>query len=136
MSTGKAVLIGILSFLAVIVVIVAVYVATVALSGPKGQGDAIIKKNSAENWTKAQSDFEQIYADVQATQQKIQNADQAAKADPNNKTKGQTLQGLQSYCASEVANYNAKSRSFLTQDFKSADLPYKLDLELCNTTAE
>src|SRR5690348_290622 len=45
----------------------AIWGITVATSGVKGQGDGIIKNNSAENWIKQQAKFESLYAEYDAT---------------------------------------------------------------------
>lgn len=101
----------------------------VATSGMKGQGDAQIQKNSSENWTKAQARFEQNYAEIKATDVKITNAYQLWKADPKDRTLQQTYAGLKSYCLSVVADYNADARSYLSEDFRAADLPKQIETE-------
>lgn len=99
----------------------------VALSGPKGVGDAIIQKNSAENWTKAQAKFERLYAGIQSADQKTELAAQRLAMNPTDLTLQQTHAGVQSGCISLVADYNAESRKFLSEDFKSTDLPYQIE---------
>jgi type II secretory pathway pseudopilin PulG len=101
----------------------------VATSRVKGQGDAQIQKNSAENWIKAQARFEKNYAEIKATDGKITNAYKVWQDDPTDKTAKQTYTGLQSYCLSVVAAYNADARSYLTEDFRSADLPDQIQTE-------
>ena len=101
----------------------------VATSGVKGQGDAQIQKNSAENWIKAQARFEQNYAEVKAADVKITNTYKMWQDDPTDKTAKQTYTGLQSYCLSVVAAYNADARSYLSEDFRSADLPDQIQTE-------
>ena len=96
---------------------------TVALSGPKGQGDAIIEKNSAENWTAAQAKFEEMYAEIVASDKRVQIAYDALQADTADKTLQTNYTGAQQYCIDVVADYNAEARKFLSEDFRSADLP-------------
>ena len=108
----------------------------VVLSGPKGQGDGVVKNNSVENWTAAQARFEEYYADYEATIFKIEVAqtaleDAQAAGEPT-KTLEQNLQGTINYCATLVGEYNAESRKFLSQDWKSVDLPSELSLESCS----
>lgn len=105
----------------------AIWGISVAVSAPKGVGDAVIKKNSAENWTAAQARFEDLYADIQASDRKIQVARSAVETAPNDKTAQQTLQGVQSACISFVGEYNAEARKFLSEEFRSADLPAQID---------
>jgi hypothetical protein len=99
----------------------------VALSGPKGVGDAIIKKNSAENWTAAQGRFEKLYAGIQSADQKTELAAARLATNPTDLTLQQTHAGVQSGCITLVADYNAESRKFLSEEFKSTDLPYQIN---------
>lgn len=99
---------------------------SVATSGPKGQGDAIKTKNSAENWTAAQARFEKQYQSVIAADQKIAVHTSALAADPQDPTLRTNLTGITAACIAAVADYNAESRKFLSEDFKSTDLPYQI----------
>jgi len=122
---------GIGWWLIVIVILLVLSVAgwgiSVAVSGIQGQGDAIKQKNSAENWTAAQAGFEQSYQDIISTDQKIVLAYEQVQAFPEDKTVFQTYTGLQSYCLSAVAEYNADARSYLLEDFRASDLPQEID---------
>lgn len=115
--------------LVAILISVAVWGLTVAFSGIRGEGDAIIENNSAENWTSAQARFEQNYAEIKSTDVKIDNAHAMWQADPDDKTLQQTYSGLVSYCLSVVADYNADARSFLSEDWRSADLPQQIETQ-------
>lgn len=106
---------------------VGVWVFRVLTSEIKGQGDAIIQRNSAENWTAAQARFEDMYAEVVATDRKVTAAWEAYQADAENLTAKQTYYGTQNVCYSMVADYNAEARKFLSEDFRSADLPAQID---------
>jgi hypothetical protein len=123
----------------VIIVVVAlaigagIWALTVAVSGPKGQGDAIIQKNSAANWVAAQARFEQDYQDILATDQKIVAAHTALQAAPADRTLQTNYSGLTSYCLSKVAGYNADARSYLSEDFRASDLPDQIDPTLSTT---
>ena len=105
----------------------AIWAFNVAISGPKGVGDAVIKKNSSENWTAAQAKFEDMYADIEATDRKIDIAAATLASDPTDKTFQQTLAGTKTYCISVVGDYNAEARKFLAEEFRSADLPAQID---------
>ncbi|AYN55845.1 hypothetical protein PP635_gp69 [Arthrobacter phage Auxilium] len=100
---------------------------SVATSGPKGQGDAIKQKNSAENWTAQQAKFERLYAGIQSADEKTELANARLAANPKDLTLQQTAAGVQSGCISLVSEYNSKSREFLAEDFKAADLPHEID---------
>lgn len=100
---------------------------SVAVSGPKGVGDAVIKKNSSENWTAAQAKFEDMYADIVASDRKIDVAAATLATDPEDKTFQQTYAGIQTYCLSVVGDYNAEARKYLAEEFRSADLPAEID---------
>ena len=99
----------------------------VVTSDPKGRGDATITKNEAGNRIRAQEGFEKVYADIVASDRKIDVADAAVKADPGDRTLRQNATGIRSYCLSVVADYNARARSFTSADFRDADLPYQID---------
>lgn len=95
----------------------------VLTSEVKGEGDAIIQRNSAENWTAAQARFEENYAEIVATDLKIIDAKARMEASPDDEYAEATYYGTQSYCRSVVADYNADANKFLAGDFRSADLP-------------
>ena len=105
----------------------------VITSDVKGQGDAVIIKNSANNRIAAQEQFEQLYADIKASDQKITVAAAAVAADPNDKTAQQNLTGMQNYCLSVVGDYNALARKYSAEDFRSVDLPVQIDQSLPST---
>lgn len=127
MSAGKAVGIGVAAVAGVAVLSAGGFWLNVALSGPKGVGDAIVEKNSSENWTAAQARFEEMYQDILATDKKIVSAHSALQLDPENPTLLTNYQGVVSYCVSVVGDYNAEARKFLSGDFRAADLPAEID---------
>ena len=112
-----------LIILVVVAVSAAIWGITVAVSGVKGQGDAVIEKNSADNWIAAQAEFERGYQDILSTDQKIMLAYNNLQTAPDDNTLRTNYTGLQSYCLSAVAEYNANARSYLSEDFRAADLP-------------
>lgn len=122
-SVGKVVGWTIFTLLLIAAIGWAIWAFTVATSDVKGQGDAIIEKNSAENWVAAQERFEEMYADIVASDQKIPNALAALEADPENPTLRTEHTGLVNYCLSAVGDYNAEARKYSARDFRSADLP-------------
>lgn len=114
-------------FLAVIILVpLAVWGFRVATSDIKGQGDAVIQKNDATNRINKQEMFEQMYANVKASDDKIQIASDAVKTDPSytNKT---NLTGATSFCVQAVQDYNAEARKYSAADFRSTDLPAQID---------
>ena len=127
MSRGKAVATVIGGILVVALVVVGVWVIKVQTSGVRGEGNAIIKKNSAENWTAAQARFEGLYAEIEATDQKIVVAKQQMDLNPEDRTAQDNYFGTKTVCLSMVADYNSEARSFLSQDFRAADLPDQID---------
>jgi hypothetical protein len=109
-----------------IVIGVALWYFTVYTSGIKGEGDAERQKNSAENWVKQQADFERMYASIKAQDKNIAVAAAALKRDAS--TVNQiNYDGLVRNCNSTVEAYNARSREFLAEQFRAADLPAKID---------
>lgn len=103
------------------------YAISVAMSAPKGVGDAIKQKNSASNWTSAQKEFEKRYEEVKLLDKMIKVHNDALAADPKNPVLKTNVTGVISGCMSAVADYNADSRSYLMEEFKSVDLPYQID---------
>lgn len=126
-TTTKAISIGLLAVLGIFIIGAVIWGVGVAVSGPKGQGDAIKAKNSSANWTAAQARFEDLYAGIQAADKKAENAASILAKSPQDRTYQQTYSGIVSGCTDLVAQYNAESRKFLAADFKSADLPYQID---------
>lgn len=123
---GKTIGFTILIIVAILGIAAGIWGLTVAISGPKGVGDAIIEKNSAENWTAAQARFEDMYADIQASDRKISVARDALAVTPDDKTLQTNYNGTVNYCISVVGEYNAEARKFLAKDFRSADLPSEI----------
>lgn len=115
-----------------------------------GQQGAIQEKNSTSNWVAAQQAFHQDKNDVDGDVQKIRmaTADLAAfnQAHPDLLSESglvgmqdtQTWRdllsnqtGLKQQCVTTVTDYNTKAKSFLTEDWRDADLPPSLDASVC-----
>lgn len=99
----------------------------VATSGPRGQGDAFAQKNSAENWTRAQAEFNRRYQGIKALDKNVNQAAVALKRDPKNTRRQVEYDGNVRNCNDAVANYNSLSRSYLSEQFRDADLPYQIE---------
>lgn len=106
--------------------------ASVLSSKPIGQGEAIIQKNSAENWTKAQADFEELYAGIESQDQMITLLAEVAEEDPD-QFNSTNYAGARLTCLEMVGDYNAKARSYLSADFRAADLPARIDTSMSST---
>lgn len=126
MSTGKLVGLWALGVAVVLGLAAGIWGLQVLTSGPVGQGDAIIKKNSAQNWTAAQARFEDMYAGIQAQDQTIVIAHEKLERDPDDRNAETEYDGARQVCAKLVGDYNAEARKFLSQDFRSADLPEQI----------
>ncbi len=123
-SFAWRVMVGVIIFVLFIGLISAgVWAFRVATAPVKGQGDAFVQKESATNRIGAQARFEDLYADIQATDAKLAPAKQALKRNPNSQIKQTEFTGLQNYCLDVVADYQAESRKYLSADFKAFDLP-------------
>lgn len=122
----KAVGITVLAVVVVVVIWWVTYGAKVFTSEFTGQGDAIIQRNSAENWVKAQADFEDLYADIESQDRSITLLAETVEKDPSEFNQ-RNYDGARLICMETVGDYNAKARQFLSQDFRSADLPYEID---------
>lgn len=127
MTTAKAIGLTVLSIVFVIALSVGIWVARVGTSGIRGQGNAVIQKNSAQNWTSAQARFESLYAEIVATDRKVTVAADYLAKHPGDKTATDTYVGTQNVCLSFVADYNAAARTYLAADFRAVDLPAQID---------
>jgi hypothetical protein len=126
--------------------VVGLWVFGVLVAPWKGQGDARQQKNSAQNWISAQRTFHQEINDVDAFKTKIAGAkqdiadydrthvgngtpyDPVAQQDTNLRT---VLSGLQQQCVNTVSGYNTDAQSYLTEDWRDANLPDHLDPTTC-----
>lgn len=129
---------------------VAVWGAVVLFSGVQGQGDSVVKKNSSDNFISAQAGFVRDNEEFQTDLGKIKDAkqqlvdfehahpnlgngtpyDPLSDQDSNLRT---TLTGSVQTCQNIAADYNTRSKSYLSQDFKDAGLPDRLDPAQCST---
>jgi len=98
----------------------------VATSEIRGQGDAVVQRNSAQNWTSAQAEFESLYAEVVAQDKTVTIAKERLDANPADRTAQQNYDGARMVCANTVGRYNATARSYLSEDFRAADLPAQI----------
>lgn len=93
----------------------------------KGQGDAFKTQQSSTNRIASQERFEDLYAEIKATDAKLAPAKDAMKANPDSQVKTTEYTGLVNYCLDVVADYNSESRKYLSADFRAIDLPYQID---------
>lgn len=114
----------------------AIWGLNVATSGVRGQGDGIIQNNSSENWIKQQAKFEELHAEYESTLVRRDQYKLVAEANPNDAIAAANYNGQISHCTDVVAKYNAATRSFLSEDWKSIDLPPSLDPEDCVPAAQ
>lgn len=108
------------------------YGSKVASSGVIGQGDAIIQKNSAENWVKAQAKFEDMYAGIEAQDQMITVLAERVE-DGGSEFDKRNLDGARLVCLDLVGDYNAEANKYLSEDFRSADLPSEINTMSAST---
>lgn len=111
------------------------YGAKVYSSEFTGRGDAIIQKNSAENWVKAQAKFEDMYAGIVSQDQIITVMGETYDADPSAFNK-MNLDGARMVCLEQVGDYNAEARKYLSEEFRAADLPYEINTMSASTDCE
>lgn len=135
-SLGRIILVWVIIVAVALGIGAAIWGITVATSGVKGQGDGIIKNNSSENWIKQQAKFEDLNAEYESTLVRIEQFKTIAEANPNDAIAQTNYNGQISHCTDVVAEYNAASRSFLSEDWKSIDLPPSLDPDDCVPAAQ
>jgi hypothetical protein len=126
-DSTKIVLWSIAALVAVAVISIGFWAFRVATSDIAGQGNATIQKNSANNRIAAQERFEQLYQDIQAADARIVVAKATLDTKPKDKTFLTNYTGSVNFCLQLVADYNANSRKFTQEDFRSIDLPYQID---------
>lgn len=147
-STLKMVVLAVVAILFVIVLPLVLWLGGVFASGPIGKGEAYKQKNNAGNWTSAQAQFERDFADFQKFQTQATGAQtaldrfnrdhpanpDAAPGDPNEEQRSQLtndLAGIVQQCGNTAADYNTAARSYLSEQFRAADLPPSLDPADC-----
>ena len=89
-----------------------------------GQGEAFKQKESAANRIFAQAYFQTTAKEIKATQDRI---NQLSTVKPRSAEQEVRYEGLRSYCAGLVGDYNARSETYTTQQFKDASLPASFD---------
>lgn len=147
-STLKVVVLAVVAVLFVIVLPLMLWAAGVFTSGIHGKGEAIKQKNNAGNWTSAQAQFERDYADFTKFQTQATGAQttldrfnqehpvnpNAGPGDPTEEHRSQLsddLAGIVQQCGNTAADYNTAARSYLSSQFRAADLPPSLDPADC-----
>lgn len=106
---------------------VGIWAFKVHTSDVRGRGDAVSRKNSGDNRIAQQEAFERLYADIVATDRKIDTAAAALARTPDSVVAQTTLTGTIQYCISIVGDYNAKARSYTAEQWRSTDLPAQID---------
>lgn len=99
----------------------------VATSDIKGQGDATVKVNSADNRLFAQGNFHDLYNEIKASDKKLDQAAADVAANPGDKTYATNYTGLKAHCLDVVAQYNAAARKISQAKFRDEDLPAQID---------
>lgn len=137
---SMVVIVGILAFSYVLRL--GFFGADVATSGIRGQGGVIIEINKAENRIESQQWFEQVYGDIKSYSQQIVTQEKALagyrqantnKPDPvgniasEDARLSQVVTGLKNQCVSAVNDYNAEARKVLAEQWRSPELPNKLN---------
>ena len=105
----------------------AVWIIGVATSDINGRGEAIIQKNSANNRIAAQQTFEDLIADIKASDRKLDQAAADKKANPSDSTAATNYTGLVNHCQDTVGTYNADARHYTAAQFRASDLPAQID---------
>lgn len=93
----------------------------------KGRGDAIKEKNSATNRINKQERFEDMYADILASDQRLDVLAKQVALDPKSQVAQTNFTGATTYCIQVVNDYNAEARKYTAEAFRAADLPAKID---------
>jgi hypothetical protein len=116
-----------LIFLVVAIIGLMVWGFRVVTSPVKGEGDATIQKNSAANRIAARQEYQNIYEDIQGSDQRIDVYAETYAADKSS-VNLTNLTGAKTYCLSRVRDYNALSKKYLSADFRPETLPAQIDM--------
>lgn len=92
-------------------------------SGVKGAGDVVKKNNDANNRINTQAYFQDLSADITRYGVQLRTAGQEMTAHPGDDFYETNYTGLYNTCVGAVADYNAATGKTLFHDWKSADLP-------------
>lgn len=115
-------------FLIIVAVISGAIWAFGVLTSPiKGKGDAAKINYSAENWTQKQAMFQHSYNGIIAYDKDITRYKEMIATGDDDRMNKELLNGVTSACIQEVSKYNAESEVYLSQDWKSINLPASID---------
>lgn len=118
----------VIAIVLLVVVITAGLWALGVVSAPwKGKGDAYKTKESGTNRIAAQERFETMYADVIASDQRLDILHLARQAAPDSVIAQSNYTGAVAYCIDVRNSYNAEARKYTAEQFRASDLPAKLD---------
>lgn len=104
-----------------------IWAVRVATSEQVGQGNAVRKKNSSDNWVKQQEDFQRRYNSILSQDKNITIAYKRMIADPTDQVKEINYSGAVSLCNDAVGQYNSKANEYNSEDFRDASLPAQID---------
>lgn len=99
----------------------------VALSGPKGAGDVKRQTNSSTNRIFAQQHFQDLYNEIQAYDQQLDQAAADKAANPGDRYFAVNYSGLVKQCIDARAQYNADANKVTQAQWRDADLPQQVD---------
>jgi hypothetical protein len=140
-----------LCVVAIVLIIVSFVWALHVLTSPvRGAGDAYAEKNGAGNFIAQQHYFFATHEDYKATIQKITDARNTVKTEQTAQRPADglaayeaqrqltadqaTVQQLTQHCQDDAAGYNTAAQAYLSEDFRGAGLPYRLDPAVCSTS--
>lgn len=116
------------SIVAIVVVVAALWATGVLWAGPKGAGDAYKTNQSGTNRIAKQEMFEQLYADIQAADQRVNTFFLAKQASGGESYPAQVnYTGAVNACNQLVANYDAEARKYSSADWRDNELPERID---------
>lgn len=106
----------------------------VAFSGTYGAGNVHRANQDATNRINSQAHFEDLYADIKSYEAQLPQAaqDKVDGTDPNAAT---NYTGLYNTCVTAVNQYNQDSEKTTFKDWKAADLPETIDVNVCKAGA-
>jgi hypothetical protein len=111
----------------ILLVLAAIWGIRVATSDVRGEGDATVKVNSADNRLFAQGNFHDLYEEIKASDRKLDQAAADKAAHPGDAFYETNYTGLKAHCQDTVAQYNAAAKKVSQAKFRDEDLPAQID---------
>jgi len=104
-----------------------IWLFTVVTAPVTGAGNAFRQQQGANNRIAAQQRFEELIADINQSDAKLDQAAADLKANPTDQVTRANYTGLKNHCLDTVGLYNAEARKYTAAQFRASDLPERIN---------